>query len=67
MENSSVSHAYAVLKGFRLGDVGKAIQFLRSLDPVEAQMRNREESRTRVRVKKRHRLGVPPRRLRRAR
>ncbi|MHA2063813.1 MAG: hypothetical protein ACXABY_05440 [Candidatus Thorarchaeota archaeon] len=58
MESSSVGHAWAILKGRRSGDAKKAEGFLNSLPRGEYIMRNRNESRLRVRVKKRKKLGL---------
>jgi hypothetical protein len=59
----SVNHAWAVLKGRRMGDANEAESFLNRFTPAERMSRNRNESKIRVRLKKRKRgLGDPVRR-----
>lgn len=62
MESSSVGGAFAILKGYRMGNPEKAQNFLNSMDPAALGERNRQESRMRVRAKKRHKVGERTRR-----
>lgn len=58
VESSSVGHAMAILRGFRMGNPQKAERFLNSMDPAALKERNRQESRMKVKVRKRHQLGA---------
>lgn len=53
----SVGHAYAVLKGYRMGDRKEAHNFLQSMHPTERILRNRNESKLRAKAKARYIRG----------
>ena len=56
--NGSVGESYSILRGRLTGDPEKAQAHLDSLDPNERVMRNRTESRSKKRIRKRgYRMG----------
>jgi len=52
---NSVGHAWAVIKGHITGDPEQAKKYLMGMTASERILKNRHESRTRVRLRKRRR------------
>lgn len=58
---SSVTQAYRILNGTAPGDPGSAQSFLEGMGTLERRARQRSESRSEVRVKKRRKpMGTKP-------
>ena len=54
---NSIGDAYAILKGYHIGDPQEAQSFLQNMNPTERLMRNRNESRLKSKRKKRNPLA----------